>query len=397
MSKLKFPDGFLWGAGVSSHQVEGGNTKNDWYSWEKNSGKVKEESGRACDYWNRFREDHKIAKDLNLNAFRISLEWSRIEPDEGNFDMSAIEHYRKMFLDMKANGLRRIITLHHYTVPLWFFQKYGWHKNKSVELFSRYAEKVAEGLGGEIDLLITINEPRLVVNRGYLVGDRPPGKRNPFLFWRARRNLVQAHEKAYDSIKRIYPDLPIGITQFTNDFDYFGRGRWQNWLTEKIESFYNWHFFDEIKDKQDFIGINYYYGAKVKWCYPFYELATYEKRVTDMGWGVMPEGIYEITMDAWKKYQKPIYILENGIADSEDKYRASFISGHLRALHKAIRKGAFVQGYFYWSFLDNYEWNDGYAMRFGLVEVDYKTLERKIRPSAWEYAKICKSNELETG
>lgn len=393
--KLKFPDGFLWGAGTSSHQVEGGNTKNDWYFWEKNSGKVKEGSGIACDYWNRYEDDHKIASELGLNALRISLEWSRIEPEEGKFDDKAIDHYRKILIDIKAKGLKCVVTLHHYTVPLWFLHRYGWHKKESPELFSRYVEKTIRKLGQEIDILVTINEPRLVVNRGYLVADRPPGRRNLFLFWKARKNLVETHKKSYDVIKNIHPDLPVGITQFTNDFDYFGRGRWQNWLTEKVESFYNWHFFDEIGDKQDFIGINYYYGAKIKWRYPFHELATYEKKVTDMGWGIMPEGIYEIIMDAWKRYKKPIYILENGIADSEDKYRASFIKSHLRAIHKAIRKGADVGGYFYWSLLDNYEWNDGYAMQFGLVEVDRKTMERKIRPSAWEYAKICKENALE--
>ncbi|MDQ1283685.1 MAG: hypothetical protein QG620_33 [Patescibacteria group bacterium] len=392
---LTFPAGFLWGAGLSSHQAEGGNTKNDWYFWEKNSRKVKEESGAACDYWNRYEEDHKMAGRMNLNSLRISLEWSRIEPEEGEFDDEAIEHYRKMLIDMKANGLRRVVTLHHYTVPLWFFQRYGWHKKDSVRLFSRYAEKVISELGGEIEIIVTINEPRLVVNRGYLVADRPPGKRNPFLFWKARKNLVEAHKKAYTVMKNIFPDLPVGITQFTNDFDYFGKGRWQNWLTERIENFYNWHFFDEIGDKQDFIGVNYYYGAKVRLGYPFYELATYEKKVTDMGWGMMPEGIYEIIMDAWERYKKPIYILENGIADSEDRYRAEFICGHIRAVHKAVKKGADVRGYFYWSFLDNYEWNAGYSMRFGLVEVDYKTQVRTIRKSALEYAKICRSNELE--
>ena len=393
--KLKFPAGFLWGAGTSSHQVEGGNINNDWHEWEQ-KGKTKEKSGIACDYWNRFSEDHAIARELDLNAFRISLEWSRIEPEEGKFSEEAMEHYRQILEDMKGRGLKRIVTLNHYTLPAWFSHKIGWHKKESSQYFAKYSEKVIQKLGDEIDLVVTINEPRLVINRGYLTGDYPPGKRmRPILFLKARKNLAEAHRKSYDIIKKIRPELPVGITQFTNDFDYFGKGRWENWLTEKIEDFYNWHFFDEIGDKQDFIGINYYYGAKVKLTYPFFELATYEKKVTDMGWGIMPEGIYEVIMDAWKKYKKPIYILENGIADQADKYRTEFIKGHLRAVHKAIRKGADVRGYFHWSLVDNFEWNSGYAMKFGLCEVDRQTLERRIRPSAREYARICKSNEFE--
>ncbi|HLN19232.1 MAG TPA: glycoside hydrolase family 1 protein [Patescibacteria group bacterium] len=391
--KLQFPNGFLWGAGVSSHQVEGGNV-NDWSEWEKNGKQAKEESGIACDYWNRFETDHKLAKDLGLNAFRISLEWSRIEPEEGKFSEEAIEHYRKMLQDIKSKGMRRVVTLNHYTLPIWFSKKYGWHKKESASLFARYCGKVTGKLGMEMDIVVTINEPRLVINKGYLTGEYPPGKHNPFFYFQARKNLVEAHKEAYKIIKSVYRDLPVGITQFTNDFDYFGRGRWQNWLTEKMENFYNWHFFDEIGADQDFIGINYYYGAKIRLKYPFYELATYEKKVTDMGWGIMPEGIYEIIMDAWKKYHKPIYILENGIADREDKYRAAFIKGHLRAIHKAIGKGADARGYFYWSLLDNFEWNAGYDMQFGLYSVDRKTLERKLRKSAGEYAKICENNEI---
>ena len=274
--KLKFPENFLWGVGTSSHQIEGGNENNDWYAWEK-KGKTKEFSGIACDSWNLFREDNDSLKNLGCNAYRISLEWSRIEPKEGEFSTGAIEHYRDWLLDMKAKGIKRVVTLNHWTLPLWFSQKYGWHKKGSVALFERFAEKVIKELGEEIDICITFNEPRLILNKGYATGVFPPGKKNPILYLLARKNLVEAHKKAYAIIKKIRPDLPVGITQFCNDFDYFGKGRWQNWLTEKVENFYNWHFFDQIGEAKDFIGVNYYYGAKVKLTYPFYELATYEK------------------------------------------------------------------------------------------------------------------------
>ncbi len=391
--KLKFPENFLWGVGTSSHQVEGGNENNDWYAWEQ-KGKTKEFSGIACDSWNRFQEDNALVKSLNCNAYRISLEWSKIEPEENKFSQEAIKHYRDLLVDMKIKGIKRVVTLNHWTVPLWFSQKYGWHKKGSVLAFQRFVEKAIKELHQEIDLCITFNEPRLILNKGYASGNFPPGKKNPILYFLARKNLIEAHKKAYAIIKKIKPALPVGITQFCNDFDYFGKGRWQNWLTEKVENFYNWHFFDQIGETKDFIGVNYYYGAKIKLTYPFYELATYEKKVTDMGWGVSPEGLFEIVMDAWEKYKKPIYILENGIADGEDKYRAEYIKAHLRALHKTIRKGVDVRGYFYWSLLDNFEWNAGYEMKFGLFAVDRKTMERKMRPSALEYAKICKENAL---
>lgn len=393
-NKLKFPEGFLWGVGTSSHQVEGGNTNNDWYEWEQR-GKTKEPSGIACDSWNRYEEDNDLARNLGCNSFRISLEWSRIEPEEHAFSRDALLHYRRVLRDMKKKGLKRVVTLSHWTLPLWFSHKYGWHKKASVVYFSRYCQKVMEELGDEIDIFITINEPRLTLNRGYLVGNFPPGKRNPFLYLRARRHMVEAHKECYLIAKKIRPDLPVGLTQFTNDFDWFGKGKGLNWLTEKVEDFYNWHFFKETGDLQDFIGFNFYFGMDIRMTYPFIQMQTDRGRVSDMGFGVNPDSIYEVTMDAWRRYHKPIYIFENGIADKGDKYRADFIKEYLAYLHKAIEDGADVRGYFYWSLLDNFEWNFGYDMKFGLYGVDRNNQKRRIRPSALEYAKICRANELE--
>lgn len=384
----------MWGAGNSSHQVEGGNINNDWHEWEQ-KGKTKDKSGLACDSWYKYENDHELARELNCNSFRLSLEWSRIEPEEGKFSAEAIGHYRKVLQDIKAKGMKRVVTLWHWTLPLWFSHQYGWHRKESVKYFSRYCEKVIQELGDEIDIFITLNEPRLPLNKGYLIGNFPPGKINPFAYFKARQNMVEAHKKCYALAKKIKNDLPVGITQFCNDFDFFGRSRVAGALTEKVEDFYNWHFFTEIGDSQDFIGINYYFGMKISFSFPFVEMQKEGGKVTDMGWGIFSEGIYEVVMDAWKCYRKPIYIFENGIADKKDKYRKDFICDYLKWLHRAISEGADVRGYFYWSLLDNFEWNYGFEKRFGLVEVDFKTQERKIRPSAWEYAKICKNNGLD--
>ncbi len=397
-NKKNFPDNFLWGVGYSSHQVEGNNSNNDWWEWEQ-EGKTKERSGWACDSWNRYPVDHRLAQELGCNAFRLSLEWSRIEPKEGKFSEEAIEHYRKVLRDVKDKNMKCVVTLWHWTLPLWFSHRYGWHKKESVKYFTRYCKKVIEELGDEIDLLITLNEPRLPLNRGYIIGEFPPGKRNPYWFFKARKNMVQAHIKCYELSKKINRNISIGLTQYCNDFNFVGRCKPIKVLTEKIEDFYNWYFFTQIGEAQDFIGINYYYGYdyKITWKYPFFErVVKNDEMRNNMDWEFSPKGIYELVMDAWRKYKKPIYIFENGAADAEDRIRSQYINGHLKYLHKAIKNGADARGYFHWSLIDNFEWLEGFWPRFGLCEMNYETMERKPRQSYYFYQRIIKHNSLDT-
>jgi len=390
---LKFPKDFLWGVATSAYQVEGGCDNNDWYEWEKKE-KTKDMAGKACDNWNRYSEDHNLAEELGCNAFRLSLEWSKIEPEEGKFSEEAIEHYRKVLQDIKSKGMMRSVTLWHWTLPIWLSEKGGWHKKETIAYFVRYCEKVIKELGEEIDQLVVFNEPRLPLNRGYIVGDFPPGKHNPIAFFKARLNMVEAYKQCYILVKKIKKDLPVGITQFCNDFDFYNY-KIPSFITEKIESFYNWYFFDELKNHYDFIGLNYYFAIQIMFKPPFHKMQTINEEITDFKWGVFPEGLHEIVMNAWKRYKKPIYIFENGIANAKDDHRTAFIKNHLQKLHQAILEGADVRGYFHWSLVDNFEWLEAYNMKFGLVEVDFETLERKPRKSFYEYAKICKSNELE--
>ena len=378
---------------TSAHQVEGGCTNNDWYEWEK-KGKTKGMAGKACDSWNRFAEDHSLAQELGCNAFRLSLEWSEIEPEEGKFSQEAIEHYRQVLQDIKSKGMMRSVTLWHWTLPLWLSKKGGWHKKETIDYFVKYCEKVIKELGEEIDIFLTINEPRLPLNRGYFVGDFPPGKRNPILFLLARKNMVAAHKLCYEVVKKEKPNLKVGITQFCNDFNYYGL-KPASFITEKVEDFYNWYFYEQIRGYYDFVGINYYFAIEIKLFPPSIRMQTTDKQITEMGWGVFPEGLYEIVMDAWRRYKKPIYIFENGIANAGDDHRSAYIKSHLQKLHEAISEGADVRGYFHWSLIDNFEWNEAYNMKFGLIEVNFETQERKPRKSFYEYAKICKSNEVE--
>lgn len=391
--KSNFPDGFLWGAATSSYQIEGDNSNSDWWEWEQ-KGKTKDKCGKACDYWNRYEQDHALLQELGVNSFRLSLEWARIEPEEGNFSDEALEHYRDILVDLKKRNIKAVVTLWHYTLPLWFARNHNWNKRQSVGYFTRYCEKVLEKLGSEIDLLVTMNEPRLVLNRGYLLGNRPPGKCNPISFILARNHMVKAHQECYGLAKKTNPDILVGIAQYCNDFDFFGKPKFIGWLTEMVENFYNWHFFSKIGEFQDYIGINYYYGVEIHLWPPFVTMRKERSELTQMKWGICAEGIEEIVLDAWKRYKKPIFILENGVAVGNDEIRSDFIDKYLDGVKRAMEQGADVRGYFYWSLLDNFEWESGFDMKFGLVEVDYKTLERKPRKSFYEYKKIIQNNGL---
>jgi len=413
--KLKFPDGFLWGAATAAHQVEGGN-KNDWSEWEKENadrlaknaeGKwadwQKEKfpemltaenyiSGRACDHYNLYEKDFDIAKSLNLNAQRISIEWSRIEPEEGKFDEKEIEHYRKVIQAIKDRGMEPFVTIWHWTNPLWLEKKGGCHSRFFAWHFSRYAKYVTEKLGEEVNFWTTLNEPTTIIWECYLAGLWPPQKKNPITTWRVYRNLSKAHNLAYEEIHKINPKLKVG---FTNIIPYLEPYNKNNILdraaTRLFKYFASEKFLNMTKGRHDFLAVQYYFHNRIK--FPGL-IRRKNEVVSDLGWEIFPEGIYYNLKDL-KKYNLPIYITENGIADSDDSKRDKFIKEHLRWVHKAIEEGVNVHGYFYWSLLDNFEWDKGFWPRFGLVEIDYKTLERKIRPSAWEYAKICKENTLE--
>ncbi|MDZ7611417.1 MAG: glycoside hydrolase family 1 protein [Candidatus Moranbacteria bacterium] len=390
----KFPEGFLWGVAYSSHQVEGNNNNNDWWEWEQ-KGKAKDKSGKACDSWNLYETDHDLARDLGCGGFRLSLEWSRIEPKEGEFSQEAIEHYRKVLQDIRRKGMKTVVTLWHWPLPLWFSHEYGWHKRESVDYFKKYCQKAVQELGSEIDIFITMNEPMVPLSAGFLVGRFPPGKINPWLFRKAKKNMISAHKECYRVVKNIHQDLPVGITQLYNYFEPYSDFFLWKFLSKKVAHWYNYDFLDKIDGYQDFVGLDYYFHDKIKLSFkaPFYQQNENEK-VSDLGWEIYPRGIYEITKDAWQRYQKPIYILENGLADKEDKYRKEFIENHLKRLHGAIEEGADVRGYFHWSLIDNFEWLEGFEPRFGLCEMNYDTMERKIRPSARRYAEICKNNAL---
>lgn len=400
---LKFPKNFLWGASTSAYQIEGGIT-NDWTAWEMSNKRLRELKkkglkandyicGKACDSYNRYEEDAGLLKKINCNSYRLSLEWSRLEPVEGEFNEEEFEHYKKNLRLLKKNNIKVILTIWHWTNPIWLSLEGGWSKKKVVRYYSRFVAKVVDELGDLVDYWVTLNEPMVHAFNGYLVGKFPPRKKNLLLARKVFNNLILAHKRAYGIIHDKYPRAQVGIAKLTNDFD---PARWwcpAEWLLAKVFNyFWNDEFLIRIKKHMDYVGADYYFHNRIVWYPPFRR--NKNKEVTDMGWEIYPKGIYNI-LKYLKRFKKPIIILENGLADSEDKKRKDFIVNHLEYVHKAISEGIPVKGYFHWSLIGNFEWAYGFSSKFGLFTVDRETFERKMRPSAKTYAKICKNNSIE--
>jgi beta-glucosidase len=410
----EFPKNFFWGASTSSHQIEGGNI-NDWSQWEAQSAdrlakeselkfshlaswpQIRGEamnssnyiSGQACDHYNRFEEDLEIARILNHNAFRFSIEWSRIEPRRGEFDEKEINHYVRVVDSLREKGMEPFVTLWHWTIPLWARDQGGWGNSRIIDDFSRFAQKISQSLAGKVKYWIILNEPEVYAGNSYLKGFWPPQKRNVFAYSKAFNNLAKAHKKVFDLIKKSDPEVQIGVAKHNIYFEAY-QNRFGNRLMKRvIDWWWNFRFLDKIKDKLDFIGLNYYSHNLIDEGFG----KNRNREVSDMGWELYPEGIYQVLKEL-NKYGKPIIITENGLADFNDEHRGWFILETLKNILKAIDKGIDVRGYLHWSLLDNFEWDKGFWPRFGLVEVDYKTMERKIRPSARLYARICKENGL---
>jgi beta-glucosidase len=386
--ELEFPQGFLWGSACSSYQVEGGI---DGCDWSKDF-----PAGRACDFWNRYEEYFDLAEELHQSVFRLSLEWSRIEPHEGKFDEAAVERYRDMLGSLRKRNIKTMVTLWHFTTPAWLSEKGGWLCPEAPEYFKKYVSFVAKELDSQVDFWITINEPMIYTSQGYILGRFPPRKKyDLFSCALASFNLARAHKKAYRAIKEINSEAKVAMAEnysfveplYKDPISRFLAWMW-NYLRNRI-------FLEYTKKEQDFIGVNYYFHERIVWDvkYPFVMIKNANKAVSDVGTEIYPKGIYEV-LKRLKKHNLPVYITENGLADAKDEKREAFIRDHLKWIHRAIGEGADIRGYLHWSLLDNFEWADGFAPRFGLVEMDYEKCAYKVRPSAKRYAQICEKNVL---
>jgi beta-glucosidase len=413
-----FPDGFFWGTATAAHQVEGNNVHSDWWRWEQQEGHHR--SGAAADHWNRYPEDLDMARGLASNAYRFSVEWARIEPVEGSFDEAALEHYRDVVAACRARGVEPFVTLYHFTLPAWFVDRGGWTDPGSVALFERYVRRVAAALGEHVRYWCTINEPVVYSAAAYMGGVFPPEATDPEATADVLENLMRAHGAAFHALHEVDEDAAVGLAKHLRIFDpgqvLDPRDRIAAWRVGKL---FNQLFLDGVtrgkvslaipgaetrkfsdpalRDSLDWLGINYYSRDMVHYDASAQGSVRMETRAgaptTDLGWEIYPEGFTRILKWA-KRYGKPIYVTENGLADGDDDQREDFLRDHLGALHEAIRRGVDVRGYFHWSLLDNFEWHEGFGPRFGLLAVDYATQRRSRRGSAALFEWVARENRL---
>lgn len=404
---------FLWGSATSAHQVEGGCTNNNWYSFESASDahgrpriKDGDKAGAACDHWNRFREDIRLMKDLGLNAYRFSVEWSKIQPAEGGIDRVALDHYRDVVHELRKNAIEPMVTLHHFTDPLWFAERGSFLDDASPMVFGRFAEIVADALGDMVRLWCTINEPTVYAINGYVTGEFPPAEIDPGKAVRVLRNMLRCHTEAYHVLKNRLPGAQVGLA--TNIFILEAANRWnpvsrflagladRNIHRSILRYLHDGSFEFNIPgvaresfrgpriETSDFVGLNYYTRFRLRFHLDGQTRVTHDvpaqgPGATDMGWEIYPEGLIRAVRLIRKHTDRPLYVTENGLADDGDTKRAAFIHDHLRALERAVAEGADIRGYFFWSLLDNFEWAHGYSKRFGLYHVDFRTQRRTLR------------------
>jgi len=404
----RFPDRFLWGTASAAHQIEGDNRNNDWWEWEQQSGRIAngDSSAVACDSYNRYREDFVLLRGLSQNAHRLSIEWSRIEPAQGEFDTRQIRHYRDVLGELREQGMLPMVTLHHFTSPQWFARKGGWAVSDSPHAFMPFVNRVVDELGDLVGMWCTVNEPSVYAANGWITGEFLPGHRGDLIGqYRVTRNMQHAHELAYAAIKRRWPDTPAGLSHHKFLFMPATNSRRDRLAAGAAQTVVDsWPVGPAqlqriVAASSDYIGIAHYWG----------QMAAFDPRrpqdqfvrrftppgadTTEMGFASKPEWMRGV-LDELRDYGKPVYITENGIATTDDAWRERYLTEVLSSVLEAIDDGVDVRGYFHWTSLDNFEWARGYSAHFGLIGVDRKTLERTVKPSGRLYARIAAANAL---
>lgn len=402
--KLSFPEGFLWGTATASHQAEGNNDHSEWWQWEKNNPvKIKEPSAIAADHYHRYEEDLTLARELNTNLYRFSIEWARIMPHKGTIDRHELEHYGNMLRAAKVRGLKTMVTLHHFTNPQWFIEEGGWVKGSAPRVFGEFARLIVSEFAEFVDYWVTINEPMVYVSQGYITGVWPPAKINYWQAYRVYRHLIAGHKEAYRIIhevcraKGIVPQ--VGAANNLISVAAYNRHHFADrayvWFLDKV---WNHLFLDATKGFHDYLGVNYYFHQRVnpgkrRLFGVIVDIREEQRDMSDIGWEVYPSGLFEALLDI-SDYKLPVIITENGIATHNEDRRARYIVSYVKELYHAIAAGIDVRGYCYWSLMDNYEWEKGFSANFGLIAVSRPSLARTIKPSARIYAQIAKENGL---
>lgn len=405
----QFPKRFLWGASTSAHQVEGGN-HNQWSVWELEHAKslaakasyhlhdleawpdIKKAatapstyvSGKASGHYARYEEDFDLVQKIGLNAFRFSVEWSRIEPEEGAWNAEAITHYKQYVASLKKRGVEPMVTLFHHTLPVWFATKGGFEKRSNVRYFTRFAEKIVSELGGDVRYIITMNEPELYAYNSYLQGVWPPGVTSRVMCWRVLGNLIYAHNRTARVLHGLNRRYKLSIAK-NSPFDYPGDdARLSRASAAVLQYLQDDYVLGRVKRQCDFLGVNYYASNRVYG----YRVHNPNEMLSDTGQDMSPGDLEYVLERLHRKYKLPIIVTANGLADAKDERRKWWLGKTMIALQRARAEGVRVEGYFYSNLLDGFEWAYGKWPRFGLVAVDYQTGKRTIRPSALWWASV---------
>ena len=416
--KLPFPEGFLWGTTTAAHQVEGNNANNDWWAFEHRQGAIwhGDHSGLACDWWRNAEADFDLVAAMGHNTHRLSVEWSRIEPEEGIFDPAAIARYREMLTGLHQRGIEPMVTLFHFSSPQWLARQGGWRNPAVVGHFRRFVRHTAEQLGDLVRLWCTINEPNVYASAGYLLGTHAPGEKNPRHCFQVLSHQLQAHAAAYRVIKALDGNTQVGLVVNIIAFEPLDSGRVSARAARLVDYLFHGLAFRSVTDGKlgfplgpglathgplldsvDFWGVNYYTRQRVSLQRQFLK-PTPGAEVSDSGQSgpygeLYPEGMYRV-LKRTASLGKPIYITENGLPDADDDQRPRYLLTHLAQAQRAIAEGADVRGYYHWSLMDNFEWAEGWALRFGLIALDEKTQVRTPRRSAQLYTDIIRANAI---
>lgn len=417
-----FPKSFKWCTATAGHQIEGNNIHSDWWEFEKKAGVIAggHKSGAASDSFNRVAEDIALMKSIGANTYRFSVEWSRIEPQEGVIDFTAVKHYQDQIQQLEAAGIEPMVTLHHFVSPLWFRQKGGWEWQGAPAVFARFARRVKVQIAPKVRDFITVNEPMVHIMGGYYLGNVPPEEK------RAMKDIVpvlvgllKSHAAAYhvlkEAAKTLQTEVRVGTANHLRLFQAKRKLNPVDQITAQVlENAWNWSFPDaietgrlkfkipsmvsvdmdlpEVRGTQDVMGINYYTrdrihsGAVMRAAKGKAKPSDgdfLEKMYSPSSWESYPKGLEKILKQAHRKYSRlPILITENGVDDATDLKRQDYLKTHVEAVARALKAGVPVESYCHWSLLDNFEWIHGFGPRFGLFEVDYATFKRTPRKSA---------------
>lgn len=432
IAPLSFPPGFLWGTACAGHQVEGDNVHSNWWQWEQ-LGQVHDgtRSGRACDYWNRWRDDHALMQSYGHNVLRLGVEWARLEPRRGEFDSDATARYRAMLEDLQSRGMKVCLTLNHWVLPEWFAAAGGWLNDDAIACWERFVTHVALSMGDLVDLWVTLNEPMVPVLAGYLAAHHPPCRVAPLEAGRVFAQLLYAHARAYHLLHALVKRTPdgappqVGIAtayQAVETYHHHGLRKWAEAPLARLIARISFGAWDRslatgrvaapfgygqqipgLRGSVDWIGVNYYMRISARLgrgTLSNVKVGGYVIppgiEATEMGWQIYPPGFYDVLMQVQRNFRKPIYVTENGCCDSGDEVRRRYLLSHWAQMQRALRHGCDLRGYMLWTFIDNFEWREGFAKKLGVMAMDHDDpeLRRVPRPSAEMYREVIAANAV---